>query len=127
MKRLRAIWQADSESGAQKLAVKVVRDLSAAGYERAARCLEHDLDRCLTFHQFPQTHWPHLRTTTVIESPFAPVRLRMSAARRFEKTKSGVYLVHVVMKRLQQRWRPLKSAHLCPRVPLPEKEAAKVA
>jgi transposase-like protein len=126
-KRLRAIWQADSESGARKLAAKVVRDLSAAGYQRAARCLEDDLDRCLTFYQFPGAHWPHLRTTNVIESPFASVRLRTNAAKRFKKTKSGVYLVHEVMKRLEQRWRRLKSAHLCATVPLPEKKATKVA
>jgi transposase-like protein len=126
-KRLRAIWQADSESGARKLAAKVVRDLSAAGYERAGRCLEDDLDRCLTFYQFPRAHWPHLRTTNVIESPFASVRLRTNAAKRFKKTKSGVYLVHEVLTRLEQRWRRLKSAHLCATVPLPDKKTAKVA
>ena len=127
VKRLRAVWQADRESVARKLAAEVVRDLSAAGYERAARCLEEDLDRCLTFYRFPEAHWPHLRTTNVIESPFASVRLRTNAAKRFKKTKSGVYLMHEVMKRLEPRWRRLKSAHLCATVPLPEKKAAKVA
>lgn len=126
-KRLRAIWQADSESAARKLAAKVIRDLSTAGYTRAASCLEDDLDRCLTFYQFPEAHWPHLRTTNVIESPFASVRLRTNAAKRFKKTKSGVYLMHEVMKRLEQRWRRLKSAHLCATVSLPEKTATKVA
>lgn len=127
VKRLRAVWQADRESVARKLAAEVVRDLSAAGYERAARCLEDDLDRCLTFYRFPEAHWPHLRTTNVVESPFASVRLRTNAAKRFKKTKSGVYLMHEVMKRLEPRWRRLKSAHLCATVPLPEKKAAKVA
>ena len=127
IKRLRAIWQAGSESAARKLAAQTVRDLSAAGYDRAARCLEDDLDRCLTFYQFPEAHWPHLRTTNVIESPFASVRLRTNAAERFKKTKSGVYLMHEVMKRLEQRWRHLKSAHLCAIVPPKEKKAEKVA
>ena len=127
VKRLRAVWQADRESVARKLAAEGVRDLSAAGYERAARCLEEDLDRCLTFYRFPEAHWPHLRTTNVIESPFASVRLRTNAAKRFKKTKSGVYLMHEVMKRLEPRWRRLKSAPLCATVPLPEKKAAKVA
>ena len=126
-KRLRAIWQANSESAARKLAANVIHDLSTAGYDRAARCLEDDLDRCLTFYRFPKAHWPHLRTTNVIESPFASVRLRTNAAKRFKKTKSGVYLVHEVMKRLQQRWRRLKSAHLCATVPLQEKRKTKVA
>jgi putative transposase len=118
-KRLRAVWQAGSESAARKLAGGVVRDLRAAGYDRAAACLEDDLDRCLTFYQFPEAHWSHLRTTNVIESPFASVRLRTNAARRFKKTKSGVYLVYEVFLRLQQNWRRLKSAHLCGTLPLP--------
>jgi transposase-like protein len=123
-KRLRAVWQADSEKAARKLAGKLVSDLRAAGYDRAAACLEDDLDRCLTFYQFPESHWPHLRTTNVIESPFASVRLRTNAAKRFKKTKSGVYLVHQVMLRLEQNWRRLISAHLCGTVPLPESTTA---
>lgn len=120
VKRLRAIWQADSEEAARKLAEKVAADLRQADYERAAACLEDDLERCLTFYQFPEAHWSHLRTTNVIESPFASVRLRTNAAKRFKKTKSGVCLVHQVMQRLSQNWRHLKSAHLCVTVPLPE-------
>ena len=119
MKRLRAVWQADSEPAARKLAGRLVSDLRTASYDRAAACLEDDLDRCLTFYQFPEAHWPHLRTTNVVESPFASVRLRTNAAKRFKKTKSGVYLVHQVLLRLEQRWRHLVSAHLCIQVPLP--------
>jgi putative transposase len=126
-KRLRAIWQADRKEVAVKLSAAVARDLRAAGYDRAADCLEDDGDRCLTFYAFPAPHWSHLRTTNVIESPFASVRLRTNAAKRFKKTKSGVYLVHEVMRRLQQTWRRLKSAHLCGTVPLPKGKTAKVA
>lgn len=118
--RLRAIWQADSEKAARKLASAVVHDLRGGGYERAADCLENDLDRCLTFYAFPEPHWPHLRTSNVVESPFATVRLRTNAAKRFKKTKSGVYLMHQVMTRLEKRWRRLRSAHLCPTVTLPK-------
>jgi transposase-like protein len=118
--RLRAIWQADSEKAARRLARAVIHDLREAGYERAADCLEDDLDRCLAFYQFPEAHWSHLRTTNVVESPFATVRLRTNAAKRFKKTKSGVYLMHQVLERLSKRWHRLKSAHLCPTVPLPE-------
>ncbi len=117
--RLRAIWQADSAKAARKLAAGVVHNLRKAGYDRAADCLEDDLDRCLTFYAFPESHWSHLRTTNVVESPFATVRLRTNAAKRFKKTKSGVYLMHQVMDRLSKRWRRLKSAHLCPTVALP--------
>jgi transposase-like protein len=121
--RLRAVWQADSEQAARQLAGRLARDLRAAGYDRAAACLEEDLDRCLTFYQFPEAHWSHLRTTNVVESPFAAVRLRTNAAKRFKKTKSGVYLVHQVLLRLEQNWRHLVSAHLCGTVPLPGSKA----
>jgi transposase-like protein len=117
--RLRAIWQADSEKAARKLAAAVIHDLQEAGYDRAADCLEDDLDRCLTFYRFPEVHWSHLRTTNPIESVFATVRLRTNAAKRFKKTKSGVWLMHQVLDRLSKRWHRLKSAHLCPTVPLP--------
>jgi len=118
--RLRAIWQAESEKMARKLAGGVVHDLREAGYDRAADCLEDDLDRCLTFYKFPEPHWSHLRTTNVVESPFAAVRLRTNAAKRFKKTKSGVHLMHQVMQRISKRWRRLKSAHLCSTVTLPK-------
>jgi transposase-like protein len=117
--RVRAVWQADSEAAARKLVAQVIADFRQAGYDRAADCLADDLDRCLTFYQFPEAHWSHLRTTNVIESPFAGVRLRTNAAKRFKKTKSGVYLVHQVLRRLSQNWRHLKAAHLCSQVPLP--------
>jgi putative transposase len=126
--RIRAIWQAEGREAARKLAGRLERDLRAAGYDRAASCLMDDLDRCLTFYDFPAAHWSHLRTTNPIESVFASVRLRTNAAKRFKKTRSGVYLVYEVVQRLSQTWRRLKSAHLCGRVPLPgPKRKQKVA
>jgi putative transposase len=123
--RVRAIWQADSEKAARRLTASVVHDLRAASYDRAADCLEDDLDRCLTFYAFPEAHWIHLRTTNPIESIFATVRLRTNAAKRFKKTKSGVCLMHQVIERLSKGWRRLRSAHLCPTVPLPSSSSKK--
>lgn len=125
VKRIRAVWQADNEAAARKLARGLTDDFRRAGYDRAADCLAADLDRCLTFYQFPAAHWCHLRTTNPIESPFAGVRLRTNAAKRFKKTKSGVYVVFEVMRRLEQKWRRLKSAELCATVALPETRRGK--
>jgi integrase len=66
-----------------------------------------------------------LRTTNPIESIFATVRLRTNAAKRFKKTKSGVYLMHQVIDRLSKNWRRPRSAHLCPTVPLPMSSKSK--
>lgn len=119
-RRLRGIWQAGREKAARQLAATLIGDLRGAGYDRGADCLEADLDRCLTFYRFPEAHWQHLRTTNPIESVFASVRLRTNAAKRFKKTKSGVCLMHQIVRRLSKRWRRLCSAHLCKMVPLPE-------
>ena len=61
--------------GLQKVPVKTA-DLRAAGYDRAANRLEDDLDRWLTVYLFPEAN--------VVESPFASVRLRANAAKRFK-------------------------------------------
>jgi len=78
----------------------LTHDFRTGGYDRAADCLENDLDRCLTFFRFPQAHWSHLRTSNPIESVFASVRLRTHAAKRFKKTRSGACLVYQVMVHL---------------------------
>ena len=37
----------------------------------------------MTFYDFPEAHRQHLRTTNVVESPFASLRLRTDAAKRY--------------------------------------------
>src|SRR5260370_1424099 len=46
-----------------------------AKYPRAVESLTANWERLVTFFDFPAEHWKHLRTTKVIEPPFAPVRL----------------------------------------------------
>jgi len=57
------------------------------GYRDAVRILEHDWERMVTFYAFPNAHWKHLRTTNPVESPFAAVRLRTTAAKRYKKVE----------------------------------------
>lgn len=47
-----------------------------AKFEKACECLTKDKDILLTFYDFPCEHWIHIRSTNVIESTFATVRLR---------------------------------------------------
>jgi transposase-like protein len=42
----------------------------------------------VTFYQFPREHWKHVRTTNVVDSPFAAVRLRTDAAKRYRRVAS---------------------------------------
>jgi putative transposase len=40
-------------------------------YSKAVESLTANWERLVTFFEFPGEHWKHLRTTNVIESPFA--------------------------------------------------------
>lgn len=55
------------------------------GYEKAAQTLERDWEQLVTFYRFPKEHWRHLRTTNPVESPFAGLRLRTDAAKRYKR------------------------------------------
>jgi hypothetical protein len=46
----------------------------------------------VTFFDFPAEHWKHLRTTNVIESPFATVRLRERATRGAGSRTKGLLM-----------------------------------
>ena len=62
-------------------------------YPKAVDVLEDDWDRVSAFYDFPEAHWKHLRTTNIVESPFASVRLRTSAAKWFKKVESATALI----------------------------------
>jgi putative transposase len=60
---------------------------------KAVERLAHDWDRLVTFDEFPREHWRHVRTTNVVESPFAAARLRTGAAKRFMQVDSATAII----------------------------------
>ena len=85
-------------------------------HPRAAEILEKDWERMVAFYDFPREHWKHLRTTNVIESPFALVRLRTDAAKRFKKTENATALIWRLLLLAERRFRKLHAAHLAAEV-----------
>ena len=65
---------------------------------KAVERLEPDGERLITFYQFPREHWRHLRTTNVVASPFAAVRLRITAAKRFKSRHSANLMACLCIK-----------------------------
>ena len=63
---------------------------------------------------FPAGHRRHLRTTNVVESPFAAVRLRTSAAKRFRKVDGAKALIWKLLMVAEKRFRKLNSPQLLP-------------
>ena len=70
----------------------------------------------MTFYHFPREHWPHLRTSNVVESPFATVRLRTTAAKRFKKVENATALIWKMLQVAEASFRRLKGAELLPAV-----------
>ena len=93
------------------------RDTFARTYRRqfpkAVERLERDWERLVAYYAFPQEHWRHLRTTNVIESPFAAVRLRTTAAKRFKKVENATALIWKTLLVVEQHFRKLNAPHLC--------------
>jgi putative transposase len=110
-----AMPYAESQAACEKLRVpfeKRYRQVAPKAVERLA----HDWERLVTFYQFPREHWRHLRTTNVVESPFAAARLRTSAAKRFKKVDSATAIIWKLLQVAERTFRRLNAPELLPAV-----------
>src|SRR5436309_13327608 len=82
------------------------------GHPEAARALDRDWERMVTFYQFPREHWKHLRTSNPVESPFAAVRLRPAAAKRFKKVENATAVLWKTLLIAQKTFRRLDAPEL---------------
>jgi len=108
---LRAIVYAPTRAAAVK-AREAFKKRYGPWYPKAVATLEEDWERMVMFYDFPEEHWKHLRTTNVVESPFASVRLRTSAAKRFKRVESATALIWKLLTVAQKRFRKLDAPHL---------------
>lgn len=86
------------------------------GYGAAGDLLNQDWERMLSFLGFPKEHWKHLRTTNVVESPFAVVRLRTTAAKRFKKVANASAVIWKTLLIAEKSFRKLDAPELLPEV-----------
>src|SRR5215467_6424577 len=104
----------------KQAACEVLREQFTTRYQKvapkAAERLADDWERLVTFYQVPREHWPHLRTSNVVESPFATVRLRTTAAKRFKKVENATALIWKILQVAESSFRKLKGAELLPAV-----------
>ena len=110
-----AMPYAESQAACEKLRAqfdKRYRQVAPKAVERLA----HDWDRLITFYRFPRDHWRHLRTTNVVESPFAAARLRTGAAKRFNKVESATAIIWKMLQVAEQTFRRLNAPELLPAV-----------
>jgi putative transposase len=109
---LTAIPYADSKEEAEKKKGLFQDWCERKGYEEAGQLLDHDWERMTTFYGFPKEHWKHLRTTNVVESPFATVRLRTTAAKRYKKVKNATAVIWKTLLVAEKSFRKLNAPEL---------------
>ena len=109
---LRNIPYAESRSEAERMRDVFVRWSRQHSYEAAAESLERDWDRMVTFYAFPKEHWRHIRTTNPVESPFAALRLRTDAAKRYKRVDQAIAVIWKMLMVAEGRFRRLKAPAL---------------
>jgi len=105
--RLQAIAYAESQPAAEANRDNFLAWCRKEGYRTAGETLLRDWERMVTFYRFPPEHWKHLRTTNVVESPFAALRLRTDAAKRYKKVENAAVVIWKMLMLAESRFRRL--------------------
>ncbi len=112
---LHEIMRAETRKAAQQAIKRFARDYGEK-YPKAVASLRRDEAELLAFFDFPAEHWVHLRTTNVIESPFATVRLRQRVTKGSGSRQKGLLMAFKLLEMAQKRWRRTNGAHVIPLV-----------
>jgi putative transposase len=75
-----------------------------------------DKDVLFTFYDFPAEHWVHIRSTNVIESVFATVRLRTDKTKGCGSRLATLTMVFKLALEAQKTWHKIKGYKLIPKV-----------
>ena len=109
---LRAVAYADTLQQAERQRSIFQRWCRERDYGDAAELIEQDWDRMTAFYGFPREHWTHLRTSNPVESPFAALRLRTDAAKRFKKVENATAVIWKMLLIAESRFRRLNAPEL---------------
>jgi transposase-like protein len=112
---LRTLPYAENQATCEALREQFTTRYQAVAPKAVERLCD-DWERLVTFYQFPREHWVHLRTTNIVESPFATVRLRTTAAKRFKKVENATAVIWKLLQVAESSFRRLKGAELLPAV-----------
>jgi transposase-like protein len=81
-------------------------------YPKAVASLLRDRDTMLTFFDFPAAHWMSIRSTNVIESAFATVRLRQRVTKGAGSRAKGLTMAFKLLAMAEKRWRRIRRPQL---------------
>lgn len=109
---LTAIPYAESRQAAQDRKKKFQQWCEKKGLAAAASLIDVDWERMVAFYAFPKEHWKHLRTTNPVESPFAAVRIRTTAAKRYKKVENATAVIWKTLMIAEKHFRRLDAPEL---------------
>jgi len=112
---LREAMYADTREHAQEAIASFAEEYEAK-YPKAVQCLRKDEEALLVHFDFPAEHWKHLRTSNVIESTFATVRLRQRVTRGAGSRNKALLMAYKLLDMAENRWRKLNGPELLPLV-----------
>ena len=107
---LQAIYTAETRGAALDAARGFAEQFAA--WPKATAKITDDLERLLTFFDFPTEHHVHLRTTNPIESTFATVRLRTVKTKGNGSRLACLTMVFKLMESASKKWRCLNGSEL---------------
>ena len=88
----------------------------AEKYPKAVACLTAHREELLAFYAAPAEHWPSLRSTNVIESTFATVRLRTTRTKGCGSRLATLTMVFKLIESAAKRWHRLRGYQRLPDV-----------
>jgi putative transposase len=109
---LQEVAQAETREEAKKRRRAFQEWCQRQGHDKAAELIEDDWERMVAFYDFPKEHWTHLRTTNPIESPFAMLRLRTDAAKRYKRVDNALAVIWKMLLLAESRFRHLNAPEL---------------
>jgi putative transposase len=109
---LTAIPYAETREDAERQKRTFQNWCTKKGVSAVGLALDQDWERLVTFYEFPKAHWKHLRTSNPIESPFAAVRLRTAAAKRYKKVENATAVIWKTLLIAERTFRRLDAPEL---------------
>lgn len=109
---LREVMYAPTREKADEKRKAFVKWCVGQELEAAGKVLEEDWERLVAYYEFPKDQWVHLRTTNPVESPFAAVRLRTSAAKRYKRVENATAMIWKLLLVAEKSFRKVNAPEL---------------
>jgi putative transposase len=113
---LREVMYAPTREKAVEQKEKFQRWCEGQGLGEAGGLLDEDWERLVAYYDYPKDHWKHLRTTNPVESPFASVRLRTTAAKRYKRVENATAMIWKLLLVAEQSFRKVNAPELMAKV-----------